>query len=326
MRPGPAESDEVREDGGAECSGEVVAAHAPVETREAERSTFPLQRWHVDSELVEEALSLLRQRHPLSRHTQTFLLLETVEHQNAQVASEVIVADARLPHRRIGGAGVDLDCSEVVGKTDEAFDHGGHVVIGKPEVPVAANVFHREQLGIDEFREMRARGLLGHVRGACQFGRRQRLACHQAGEDRGTGAIANEGSNGRNVRRVVHGSMIVEPLPLASRYHPVMTITCFIRYEIDPFQREAFAEYADRWGRIIPRCGGDLRGYFLPYEGTNNVAMALISFASLAAYETYRTRIKADAEGRANFEFAQSRQLILKEERTFLEGVESTLP
>jgi hypothetical protein len=35
-----------------------------------------------------------------------------------------------------------------------------------------------------------------------------------------------------------------------------MTITCFIRYQIDPFQRAAFKEYAHNWGRIIPRCGG----------------------------------------------------------------------
>ena len=26
-----------------------------------------------------------------------------------------------------------------------------------------------------------------------------------------------------------------------------MTITCFIRYEIDPFQSDAFREYAARW-------------------------------------------------------------------------------
>ena len=104
-----------------------------------------------------------------------------------------------------------------------------------------------------------------------------------------------------------------------------MSVTCFIRYEIDPFQREAFAEYADNWARIIPRCGGDLLGYFLPYEGTNNVAWALISFESLAAYETYRSRLRADPDGRANFALAQSRRLILREERTFLEAVKSTL-
>jgi len=101
-----------------------------------------------------------------------------------------------------------------------------------------------------------------------------------------------------------------------------MRIVCFIRYEIDPFQREAFRAYAERWGRIIPRCGGDLIGYFLPHEGTNNVAWALIGFESLAAYEAYRARLKADPEGRENFAFAQEKRLILREERTFLERME----
>jgi len=101
-----------------------------------------------------------------------------------------------------------------------------------------------------------------------------------------------------------------------------MRIVCFIRYEIDPFQREEFRAYAERWGRIIPRCGGDLIGYFLPHEGTNNVAWGLIGFESLAAYEAYRARLKADPEGRENFAFAQQKRLILREERTFLEQME----
>ena len=104
-----------------------------------------------------------------------------------------------------------------------------------------------------------------------------------------------------------------------------MTLTCLIRYEIDPFQRAAFQLYAENWGRIIPRCGGNLVGYFLPHEGTNNVAWGLISFASLAAYELYRTRLKADPEGQANFQSAQRDRFILREERTFVEGVEGTL-
>jgi hypothetical protein len=100
-----------------------------------------------------------------------------------------------------------------------------------------------------------------------------------------------------------------------------MPITCFIRYEIDPFQREAFRVYAENWGRIIPRCGGRLLGYFLPCEGTNHEAWGLIGFDSLAAYETYRARIKADSEGRANFELARQQRFILREQRTFLEPV-----
>ena len=103
-----------------------------------------------------------------------------------------------------------------------------------------------------------------------------------------------------------------------------MTITCFIRYQIDPFQRDAFKQYAENWGRIIPRCGGDLVGYFLPHEGTNDVAWGLIAFSSLASYETYRARLKSDPEARENFAMAQDKQFILREERTFVETVEGT--
>ncbi|TMG98095.1 MAG: NIPSNAP family protein [Betaproteobacteria bacterium] len=105
-----------------------------------------------------------------------------------------------------------------------------------------------------------------------------------------------------------------------------MAITCFIRYEIDPFQLDAFREYANNWRRIIPRCGGDLVGYFLPHEGTNNVAWGLIAFESLAAYEAYRARLKSDPEGRSNFAFAQEKRLILREERTFLESLGGSVP
>lgn len=103
-----------------------------------------------------------------------------------------------------------------------------------------------------------------------------------------------------------------------------MTITCFIRYQIDPFQRDEFKKYAENWGRIIPRCGGHLAGYFLPYEGTNDVAWGLISFDSLAAYEAYRARLRSDPEAKANFAMAQSKRLIFREERTFLELVDGT--
>ena len=104
-----------------------------------------------------------------------------------------------------------------------------------------------------------------------------------------------------------------------------MTISCIIRYEIDPFQRDAFKQYAENWGRIIPNCGGHLLGYFLPHEGTNNVAWGLISFESLAHYEIYRARLKADSDGKANFEFAQTKRFILKEERNFVEDVDATI-
>ena len=103
-----------------------------------------------------------------------------------------------------------------------------------------------------------------------------------------------------------------------------MTIACFIRYRIDPFQRDAFALYAENWGRIIPRCGGNLIGYFLPHEGTNDIAWGLIAFDSLAAYERYRIRLKTDDEARSNFGFAAAKRFILGEERSFVEAVDAT--
>src|SRR3546814_8808078 len=104
-----------------------------------------------------------------------------------------------------------------------------------------------------------------------------------------------------------------------------MAITCFIRYRIEPCQRAEFANYAERWGQIIPRCGGTLVGYFLPHEGSNDIAWGLVTFDSLAAYEAYRQRIKSDAEACANFRDAQVRRFILREQRSFLENVEGTI-
>jgi hypothetical protein len=104
-----------------------------------------------------------------------------------------------------------------------------------------------------------------------------------------------------------------------------MKITCLIRYQLDPFQREAFKVYAENWGRIIPRCGGHLVGYFLPHEGTNDVAWGLIAFDSLASYEAYRARLNSDPEALENLAMAQTKSLILREERNFVEVVDGTL-
>jgi hypothetical protein len=101
-----------------------------------------------------------------------------------------------------------------------------------------------------------------------------------------------------------------------------MTITVFIRYQLDPYKRDGFESYARNWLKIIPSCGGNLVGYWMPHEGTDNIAYGLISFNSLAEYEAYRTRLKADAQGAANFAAAQEERFIVCEERTFLRQIE----
>ena len=105
------------------------------------------------------------------------------------------------------------------------------------------------------------------------------------------------------------------------RERRAMSITCCVRYVLDPFQRDAFEAYARRWAAIIPRCGGELLGYFLPHEGTNNIALALIGFASLADYEAYRARIAADPDGADDVRFGHENRFLLSEERTFLPPV-----
>ena len=95
-------------------------------------------------------------------------------------------------------------------------------------------------------------------------------------------------------------------------------ITCFIKYELDPFKKPAFEEYARNWGQAIPRCGADLIGYFAPHEGSATTAYGVYSLPSLADYEAYRTRLAADPLGIENYAFAQKEQFIRREDRIFL--------
>ena len=97
-----------------------------------------------------------------------------------------------------------------------------------------------------------------------------------------------------------------------------MTITCFIRYEIDPYAKADFEEYARNWGQAIPRCGADLIGYFAPHEGSATTACGVYNIDSLAAYEAYRRRLAADPLGRQNYEFARAKKFIRREDRIFL--------
>ncbi|HVJ54063.1 MAG TPA: NIPSNAP family protein [Aliidongia sp.] len=98
-------------------------------------------------------------------------------------------------------------------------------------------------------------------------------------------------------------------------------ITCFIRYELDPYKIGAFEEYAQRWNEAIPRCGADLIGYFAPHEGSATTAYAAYNIENLAAYEQYRARLLADPLGRENYAFSKREQFIRREERIFLRRV-----
>ena len=95
-------------------------------------------------------------------------------------------------------------------------------------------------------------------------------------------------------------------------------LTCIIKYQIDPTQKDNFVQYAQNWGQAIPRCGADLVGYYAPREGSSTLAYGIYNIPQLADYESYRTRLALDPLGCENYEFAQSKKFILREDRTFL--------
>lgn len=113
-------------------------------------------------------------------------------------------------------------------------------------------------------------------------------------------------------------------------------ITCYLRYFIDPEQVEAFEHYARVWMRLIEKYGGMHHGYFLANEappsaafsfpgigetGPDNVAVALFSFPTLDAYETYRREVKNDPECQAVTKHFEATKCFTKYERTFVRSV-----
>jgi len=98
-------------------------------------------------------------------------------------------------------------------------------------------------------------------------------------------------------------------------------VTCYLKYIIDPYQLAAFEAYGKKWIQLVNRFGGEHHGYFMPSEGANNIAFALFSFPSLAAYETYRTQILTDEECLETFRTAEENKCIISYERAFLRPV-----
>ncbi len=257
------------------------------------------------------------------------LLFHAVEHLHAEIAGQMIVANPRPAQRRILRPGAHTHVAGARGKTREALQHAGDVGAGEAIVTVAALFLRLDQAAGFQFCQMRACGLRRDTGLVSQLACSQRAAGHQRRQHVGAGGIANQRGDHRNIGTSFHSSMVTEASTSIKRLmsksfrcqEAALAITVFIRYRLDPFKRALFEQYSRRWMSIIPRCGGDLVGYWMPHEGTNNIAFALISFENLAAYEGYRARLRADGEGIANFDFAEKNQFILAEERTFLRQV-----
>ncbi len=98
-------------------------------------------------------------------------------------------------------------------------------------------------------------------------------------------------------------------------------VTIYLRYVVDPYKLKEFEHYARLWIPLVNKLGGTHHGYFLPGEGANNIALALFTFDSLTAYETYRKASFADPECRAAFKYAEETRCILSYERSFFRPV-----
>ena len=98
-------------------------------------------------------------------------------------------------------------------------------------------------------------------------------------------------------------------------------VTVYIRYVLDPAKLAAFEHYGQLWIPLVERFGGQHHGYFLPSEGANNVALALFTFSSLAAYEQYRQQAAQDPACQAAFQVAEDTRCILSYERSFFRPV-----
>ena len=172
------------------------------------------------------------------------------------------------------------------GERAEPFEHVGDVAAGQAEIAVAALLLLLDQERLLQFGKMRARRLQRHAGLGRKLARGQRRAAEQRVQHVGARGIADEGGDDGDVRSFLHTSIIVEALAtrngLSRTPHRkrsiAMTVTVFIRYQLDPFKRNQFEEYAKRWLTIIPACGGNCLGYWMPHEGTNNIAFGLISF------------------------------------------------
>jgi NIPSNAP len=323
----PAEVEQAGEQLSAERAGDVVALFGPVETGDSDLAgadidpQFPERlRAHVGDGV---SGSVFGEEHAV--------FVQCIGDGYAEPAGEVVVAAARvadrvcacsLPQRRDRLAGRDAG---------DRFDQLGNVRTGKREVPMPATGSRADQSTIDEPREVMTRGRRRNTGFGGKDARSQRAAVGQGEQDLCACRFREQRTDRREVRVPSGARLHVHAgdrssLILRRRSNGLCAIvaeviTCCIEYTLDPQKLDAFEAYATRWPPIIERCGGTLVGYYLPKEGANNYAVALIDFASLADYEAYRERLAADTEAQQNFADAGESRCILVESRTFLRRV-----
>jgi hypothetical protein len=168
-----------------------MTAHAPVETRPAQRTSFARQRFDVDLEFSAEPSALLRELRALVAGAQKTPLFEAVKDKYAQLARKVVITNSRLPQGRLARAGEKSYGTDPVRYPHETFEKPCYVGIGEPKVAMPTLSFHGEQLRIEHLREMGADSLLCNACHSRKFCRGQRLARHEGGKNLGPGVVSD---------------------------------------------------------------------------------------------------------------------------------------
>jgi hypothetical protein len=100
-------------------------------------------------------------------------------------------------------------------------------------------------------------------------------------------------------------------------------MTLCIRYTFNPDKLADFKAYVEAEQGPIERSGGKAVEYFLPtdFAGSNNEAMGLIDFPTLAAYEDYRKALAEDPEHKRNVARLEQSGAGVAMSRTFIRRV-----
>src|SRR5690606_15099422 len=256
----------------------MAASCAPVKATATERASAAADGPQVDAETGDEPLPLCGQMRLLGRIDEIPTPEEALVQGDAHLSREMIVADPCTPQRRLAWPGTGAEMPRAGRNAHQAFEHARNVLVRKREVAMAPLPARENEPAGFELGEVRARRLGRDARLVRELGGSQGATAHQCRQHVRSRRIPHERGDAGDVRSGFHCSIMNEAsvrgkgLNRDSQLQEVsMTVTCLIRYTLDPSKRDAFESYAQKWLEIIPRCGGDLVGYFMPHEGTNDV-------------------------------------------------------
>ena len=208
----PAELEASIEQGSAERAGKVVTAHTPVQTGATQRATSAHQRFDVNTDPGKESLPIAGELQSVAAGSQKTPLLEAIEDEHAQFAGKMVVAHAGLSERRLARTRAKTHRAGSIGYSHETFEKLRDVLIVEAEIPMPSLTFHGDQSRVEQLGEVSADRLFGHPGQTRELGGGQCLARSERRQDLRPGVVPDQSRDADDVRAVLHGSILVEPL------------------------------------------------------------------------------------------------------------------